>query len=148
MSEQPTNATPPPATDATPQIPTEALKGMVKEEIEQEEERRHLFTAEQFLAMQHIAQDVANTQLKRVAIVTSNLILSVVALLSSALGLITALAWNKAMGDWLPTIPLFAKNALAKEFSYAGALTVLGVIAIGILGLATRRLRGENLLDR
>src|SRR4051794_19626838 len=109
MSEQPTDSTPP--------TPTEAMiEGVVKREIEQEEERHRLFTAEQFLAMQHIAQDVANTQFKRVAVATSNVIISVIALLSSALGLVTALAWNKAVTDWLPTAHFFDNNALAKEF--------------------------------
>ncbi len=146
MSEQPTDSAAP---AATPPQPTEAIiEQMVKREVEQEEERHRLFTVEQFLAMQHIAQDVANAQLKRVAVVTSSIIISVVALLSSALGLVTALAWNKAVSDWLTTLHIFADDPLAKEFSYAIALTILGVMAIGILGYVTRRLRGENLLDR
>ncbi|MBA3822739.1 MAG: hypothetical protein H0X24_02400 [Ktedonobacterales bacterium] len=140
MSESPPNSAPLSPTEAT-------IEKLVKQEIEQEEERHRLFTAEQFLAMQHIAQDVANTQFKRVAVATSNVIISVVALLSSALGLVTALAWNKAVTDWLATAPFFDNNTLAKEFVYAGALTIFGVMAIGILGLATRRLRGKNLLD-
>jgi hypothetical protein len=141
MSEQPTDAMPGPNTQA-------AIQRAVKQEIEQEEERHRLFTADQFLAMQHIAQDVANKQFRRFTIATSNVIISVVALLSSALGLVVALAWNKAVTDWLRTITIFDNDPLAKEFAYAGGLTVLGVMAIGVLGYVTRRLRGENLLDR
>ena len=147
MSDQSVNNMPPTPQEPTPQ-PT--LENMVKSEVEkEEEEHRRLFTVEQFLAMQHIAQDVANTQFKRVAVATSNLIISVVALLTSAFGLVTALAWNRAISDWLPTVNFLPTNdRLIKEFIYAGALTIFVVIALGLIGILLQRVRGENLLER
>ncbi len=114
-------------------------------------ERDHhqkLFTLDQFYAMQKIAQDVANQQFKRMVVVTNNIIVSAVALLASAAGLITALAWNKAISDWLPTAPIFSiHDRLIKEFAYAVAVTLFVVIAVGILGFITSRVKGNNVLD-
>jgi hypothetical protein len=112
------------------------------------ERHQRVFTLDQFYAMQKIAQDVANQQFKRAVIVTSNLIVSAVALLASAAGLVTALAWNKAISDWLPTAsPFSIHDRLVKEFAYAGAVTLFVIIAVGVLGYVTSRIKGDNLLD-
>jgi uncharacterized membrane protein len=105
-------------------------------------------SVDQFLAMQRVAQDVANQQFRRALMITNNLIISVVALLSTAFALVTALAWNRAVSDWLPTVPfLTIRDPLLKEFAYAGLLTIFVIVSVGVLGLVTQRLEGRNLMN-
>ncbi len=107
------------------------------------------FSIDQIQEVQRIAQDIAAQQFQKALIATNNFIITLVAVLSSALGLATALAWNKALSEWLPTIKQFDSiDPLLKEFVYAGAMTLLTVVVIGVLVFATSRVKGENLLHQ
>lgn len=81
----PTDTPPPSALDNLPDPESEASP----------RPHRRGFTAEQMLEVQRIAQELATQQLQRVVVVTGNFIITLVAVLSSALGLATALAWRR-----------------------------------------------------
>jgi hypothetical protein len=92
-------------------------------------------------------QTLAVHQVQHVVVATGNLISTLIFLLSSALALVAALAWNKAISDWLPTVNLFnLTNPVAKDFLYALVATLFAVVLIGILGVINNRIKGKNLL--
>jgi hypothetical protein len=92
-------------------------------------------------------QQIALQEVQALVLATSNLVTTVSALVASALGFVAALAWNKAIQDWLPTIHfLNFDDPLAKDFAYAIAVTLFAVVVITALSLLNRRLKGKNLL--
>lgn len=117
---------------------------------ETDDDRRHgFFTFDQMLEIQKATQEVALDQLRKTVTIASNVLITLVALLASAFGLVTALAWNKAISDWLPTTEIFGtSDPLIKEFGYAALITIFAVVVIGFLGIFTSRLRGQNLMER
>jgi hypothetical protein len=91
------------------------------------------FTAEQ-------AQELAQMQVQRVVVLTGNFFTTIITVITSAFGLVTALAWNKFISDWLPTVKLFGVvDGLAKELVYALTVTVATVIAIGVVAITRER---------
>jgi hypothetical protein len=94
-------------------------------------------------------QGLAAHQVQHIIVATGNLVSTLIFLLSSALALVAALAWNKAISDWLPTVKLFnLTNPIAKDFLYAGVATVFAVVVIAILGVINNRIKGKNLLQQ
>jgi hypothetical protein len=91
-----------------------------------------------------VAQEVQH-QVEHVFIATANFASTVIALLVSALGVVAALAWNKALSDWLPTV-IHLDDPLARDFAYAGVATFVAIVTVPILGFVNSRLRGRNLL--
>jgi uncharacterized membrane protein YidH (DUF202 family) len=92
-------------------------------------------------------QALAAQQVQHVVVATTNFVSTLIFLLSSALALVAALAWNKAISDWLPTVRIFdLTDPLAKDFAYAGVATAFAVVIISILGFINGRLKGKNLL--
>lgn len=84
-----------------------------------------------------------------ILVVTGSVITTVSTLLASALGLVAALAWNKAISDWLPTVNFLSfTDPLAKDFAYAGVATLVAVAVISVLGVLNARIRGKNLLNQ
>jgi hypothetical protein len=99
------------------------------------------------LAQRANAHQIAAHEVQHIVLVTGSFVSTVTTLLASALGFVTALAWNTAVQGWLQTVKVFnLNNQVAKQFSYAVTVTIFAVVAIGILGLLTRRVRGQNLL--
>lgn len=96
-------------------------------------------------------QAAVSQPVQYVIVATSSFATTVAALLTSAFGLVAALAWNRALSDWLPTIPFIHLNdPLAKDFAYAGVATFVAVICVAMLGAVNRRLsryKGRNLLQ-
>jgi predicted DNA repair protein MutK len=91
------------------------------------------FTTEQ-------AQELAQMQVQRVVVLTGNFFTTIITVITSAFGLVTALAWNKFIGDWLPTVNLFGVgDHLGKELVYALTVTIMTVLAIGILAVTRER---------
>lgn len=112
-------------------------------------QRHGFFTIEQIQEVQHIVTDMTQQQVKRVIVLTGNFIITIVALLSTAFGLVAALAWNRAISDWLPTVtPFNIQDKLVKEFVYAVAITIVGIVGLGFLGFLTSRVKGENILHK
>jgi hypothetical protein len=106
------------------------------------------FKADQVQAVQNLASAMAAQQIRRTIETTQNFISTVVALLSSAVGIVAALAWNQAISAWLPTIPFFHTNsAVAEAFIYAISATIFAVLVIAILGIINSRIKGRNLLN-
>lgn len=94
-------------------------------------------------------QTLAAHQVQHVVVATGNLISTLIFLLSSALALVAALAWNKAISDWLPTVDLLnLTNPIAKDFLYALVATIFAVVLIAILGVINNRIKGKNLLSQ
>lgn len=92
-------------------------------------------------------QQLASQQVQHIVVATSNLVSTLIFLLSSAFALVAALAWNKAISDWLPTVKLFdLTDPLAKDFAYALIVTIFAVVFIAILGILNGRVKGKNLL--
>ena len=72
---------------------------------------------------------------------------TVMALLSSAFGVVAALAWSKAIFDWLPTIPFLNFNdPLGRDFANAGVTTFVAVVAVLLLGFVNARLKTKGKL--
>lgn len=92
-------------------------------------------------------QQIALQEVQALMLATGNLVTTVSALVASALGFVAALAWNKAIQDWLPTIHfLNVRDPLVKDFAYAIAVTLFAVVVITALSVINRRLKGKNLL--
>lgn len=80
-------------------------------------------------------------------VATSSFLTTIIALLASAFGVVAALAWNKALSDWLQTVTIFSvKDALGKEFVDAIVITVIAIVIVTVLGIIASRVRGKNLL--
>ncbi len=95
------------------------------------------FTAEQ-------AQELAQMQVQRVVVLTGNFFTTIITVITSAFGLVTALAWNKFIGDWLPTVNLFGvTDHLGKELVYALTVTVITVLSIGVVAVMRARREGK-----
>ena len=92
-------------------------------------------------------QGLAAHQVQHIVVATGNLVSTLIFLLSSALALVAALAWNTAISQWLPTVKLFnVSDPIAKSFVYALVATVFAVVVIAILGVINNRIKGKNLL--
>ncbi len=92
-------------------------------------------------------QTLAAHQVQHVVVATGNLISTLIFLLSSALALVAALAWNTAISQWLQTVSLFGlHDSTTKSFVYALVATVFAVVVIAILGAINNRIKGKNLL--
>jgi VIT1/CCC1 family predicted Fe2+/Mn2+ transporter len=117
-----------------------------------EQSRRRLermgFRPEQVQEMQRLAASMAQQQMRRSIETASNFITTVVALLSSAVGFVAALAWNNAISAWLPTINLFNTSSdVLKKFYYAIVATVFAIVVIAVLGFINGRIKGQNLIN-
>src|ERR1700746_1671302 len=103
-----------------------------------EEAVKHRLLLRGFTADQ--AQELAQMQVQRVVVLTGNFFTTIITVITSAFGLVTALAWNKFIGDWLPTVNLFGvRNQLGKELVYTLTVTVITVLAIGVLAITRDR---------
>ena len=115
-----------------------------------EQSRRRLerlgFRPEQVQEMQRLAATMAQQQIRRTVDTASNFITTVVALLSSAVGIVAALAWNNAIASWLPTI-LHTKDTVTQNFYYAIVATIFAVVVIAVLGIINSRIKGRNLIN-
>jgi CBS domain containing-hemolysin-like protein len=106
------------------------------------------FRPDQVQEMQKLAAAMAQQQVRRTMATASNFVTTVVALLTSAVGFVAALAWNDAISRWIPTISLFQTNSdVLKRFYYAFVVTVFAVIVITILGIVNNRIKGQNLIN-
>ncbi len=91
------------------------------------------------------AQDVAAQQAQYILVATTNFLTTMTTLLISAMGLATALAWNKAISDWLPTVKMFKlHDPLVREFAYAVGITLIAVLTISLLTVVNRRIKKEK----
>jgi len=107
-------------------------------DTDKEDNEKHGLTLRGFTTEQ--AQELAQLQLQRVVIVTSNVLTTSVTVLVSALSLVAALSWNTFITHWLPTIPQFASYGdLGKYLVYAIISTLLAVSAIILLGIIEGR---------
>ena len=92
---------------------------------------------------------LAASQAKSVIILTGDLLTTTFALLTSALSLVAALAWNNFMQAWLPTVHLLSRHdQVIKEFLYALTVTVIAVASVALISSARRRIRGRNFLTQ
>ena len=96
------------------------------------------------------AQDVATQQAQYLLVATTNFLTTMTTLLISAMGLVTALAWNRAISDWLPTVKaLEFRDPLVRDFAYAVGATLIAVLTITVLTIVNARLRkGQVVLVR
>ncbi len=79
----------------------------------------------------------AARQVQQVVILGGTFFSTVVALLASAFGVVTALAWSRAIFDWLPTVPLLDfYDPLVREFADAGVTTFVAMVVVLFLGVA------------
>lgn len=86
-------------------------------------------------------------EVHQVVIATSSFVVTIVALLASAFGVVAALAWNKAISDWLTTVTIFdVTDPRGKEFVDAIVITVIAIVGVTALGIIASRVRGRNLL--
>lgn len=86
-------------------------------------------------------------EVRQVVVATSSFVVTIVALLASAFGVVAALAWNKAISDWLASVNLFdISDPHGKEFVDAIVITVIAIVGVTVLGIIVSRLRGRNLL--
>ncbi len=93
------------------------------------------------------AQDVATHQAQYILVATTNFLTTMTTLVISAMGLVTALAWNRAISDWLPTVKFLAlRDPLVREFGYALGATVIAVLTITVLTVVNSRLKKGQLL--
>lgn len=89
----------------------------------------------------------AARQVQHVFVLGGTFFSTVVALLASAFGVVAALAWSRAIFDWLPTIPLLNfHDPLVREFADAGVLTVVAVVVVLFLGVLNARLKTKGKL--
>lgn len=106
------------------------------------------FKPDQVQEMQRLAAAMAQQQVRRTMATASNFVTTVVALLTSAVGFVAALAWNDAISHWLPTISLFQTNSdVVKRFYYALVATIFAIVVIAILGIVNNRIKGQNLIN-
>ncbi|HEX6122569.1 MAG TPA: DUF5654 family protein [Ktedonobacterales bacterium] len=92
-------------------------------------------------------QQIALQEVQALMLATGNLVTTVSALMAAALGFVAALAWNKAIQDWLSTADILnIDNPLVKEFAYAIAVTLFAAVIIAALSVINRRIKGRNLL--
>ncbi len=103
---------------------------------------------EQTQQIQQLAAQMASQQVQRAMQATSNFITTVVALVSSALGFVAALAWNNAIQTWLASIDKVSVTSVEGEFIYALVATGFAILVILILGFITSRIfkSGKNLI--
>ena len=93
------------------------------------------------------AQDVATQQAQYILVATTNFLTTMTTLVISAMGLVTALAWNRAISDWLPTLGFLAlRDPLVREFGYAVGATVIAVLTITVLTIVNSRLKKGQML--
>ena len=93
------------------------------------------------------AQDVATHQAQYILVATTNFLTTMTTLVISAMGLVTALAWNRAIADWLPTVKfLDLRDPLVREFGYAIGATVIAVLTITVLTIVNSRLKKGQML--
>lgn len=86
-------------------------------------------------------------QVQQVVILGGTFFSTVVALLASAFGVVAALAWSRAIFDWLPTVPLLDfHDPLVREFADAGVTTVVAVVVVLFLGVVNARLKTRGKL--
>jgi len=114
------------------------ISEQVPESQNDDEKRRTLlpkfsaFTPEQ-------AAELAQVQAQRVFIFTGGLLTAVITVFSTALGLVTGLAWNTFMQKWLPKVLKLDQNSTDAPLVYAVAVTLLAVIFIFVVAFVTRR---------
>ena len=78
---------------------------------------------------------------------TTNFLTTMTTLVISAMGLVTALAWNRAISDWLPTVKfLNLHDPLVREFGYALGATVIAVLTITVMTIVNSRLKKGQML--
>jgi uncharacterized membrane protein (DUF2068 family) len=89
---------------------------------------------------------LAAHEAKQVIIFTGDVLTTTAALLTSALGLVAALAWNNFMQAWLPTInPLNVHDPIIKDLVYALVVTLIAVLSVVLISRVRKRIRGRNL---
>jgi hypothetical protein len=89
----------------------------------------------------------AAQQAKQVIVLTGDVLTTTGALLTSALSLVAALAWNNFMQAWLPTVHVLNRGGtVIKELIYAVAATLIAVLTVTVISRVRKRIRGRNLL--
>jgi hypothetical protein len=89
---------------------------------------------------------LAAQEAKQVIIFTGDVLTTTAALLTSAMGLVAALAWNNFMQAWLPTIhPLNVQDPVIKDLVYALVVTLIAVLSVALISRVRKRIRGRNL---
>jgi Family of unknown function (DUF5654) len=87
---------------------------------------------------------------RQVVIFTGDFLTTGVTLLSSALSLVAALAWNTFMQMWLPTVGtvgfLKGRDSVTKWFVYALAVTAIAVTSVTVLARVRKRLERRKLV--
>jgi hypothetical protein len=84
---------------------------------------------------------------RQVVIFTGDFLTTGVTLLSSALSLVAALAWNTFMLAWLPTVHfLNVRDPVTKWFVYALAVTSIAVTSVTVLARVRKRLERRKLV--
>ena len=91
--------------------------------------------------------DFVTQEVRHVVIATSSFVTTIIALLASAFGVVAALAWNKAISDWLASVNIFnISDPHGQEFVDAIVITVIAIVIVTALGIIASRVRGKNLL--
>jgi hypothetical protein len=89
----------------------------------------------------------AAQQAKQVIVLTGDVLTTTGALLTSALSLVAALAWNNFIQAWLPTVHFLNRGGtVIKELIYAFAVTLIAVLTVTVISRVRKRIRGRNLL--
>ena len=88
---------------------------------------------------------LAAQEVRQVVIFTGDFVTTVVTLVSSALSLVAALAWNNFVQSWLPTVNwLNLRDPIIKELVYALAVTAFAVTSVTVLTSIRKRLKGRD----
>ncbi len=91
--------------------------------------------------------DFVTHEVQHVIVATSSFVTTIVALLAFAFGVVAALAWNKAISDWLTSVKLFnISDPHGEEFADAIIITLIAIVTVTALGIIASRIRGRNLL--
>jgi hypothetical protein len=89
----------------------------------------------------------AAQQAKQVIVLTGDVLTTTGALLTSALSLVAALAWNNFIEAWLPTVHFLNRGGtVIKDLIYAVSATLIAVLAVTLISRVRKRIRGHNLL--
>jgi hypothetical protein len=90
---------------------------------------------------------LAVQEARQVVIFTGDFLTTGVTLLSSALSLVAALAWNNFVLAWLPTVHfLNVRDEVPKKLLYALAVTTIAVTSVTVMARVRKRLERRKLV--
>ena len=93
------------------------------------------------LALAESAREAAVEAAKRAGRFSREFLVTVISVVTTAFGVVVALAWNTALTTWLARFS--DKAEIAGLFIYALLITLLAVLAIVLLGRLARRIGAE-----